>query len=613
MLRACGLRRATYRAEIHRSRHSRDTAEASEQVFEFCYGQFGRSQHNTAVHPEAIELQVPLAVNVRLRNRDTPVPIENSVDSFAQSEFETWRDLPQTERDRHTAFHGRRAARGETKVAGEGRVEQDRISSAIFSSRVDRRILRDHQLPGADRRSKSANRNLLIMLTRLACILALTAAGGAPFLQNARPAAIPSDALRQTAVDAGKWVRASAIRTDTGVVWPSDPRDPKTVATNLYAGTPGIVLFLLELHRATGNEEYLNDARAGADHLLATIDSEPPAGLYTGIGGIGFTLGEVFRATKDQKYADGVRRVITRLSETAKPTGDGVEWSNVTDVIGGTAGTGLFLLHAARTLPSSDALQLAGRAGRHLLQLGTPEQGGTKWAMSPEFPRLMPNFSHGTAGIAYFLADLYQATKNPAFLDGGFAGARYLKAVAKTEGDVCLIFHHEPEEDGKNLFYLGYCHGPAGTARLWYKLYQVTGDREWLTWTERSARAILTSGIPEQQTPGFWNNVSQCCGSAGVAAFFLALHQVTGKPEYLAFSRKVTNDLMKRATRDERGTRWVQAEHRVRPELLVAQTGWMQGASGIGAWLLQMDAFERRQKPMITLPDNPFGPTERAR
>jgi hypothetical protein len=29
-----------------------------------------------------------------------------------------------------------------------------------------------------------------------------------------------------------------------------------------------------------------------------------------------------------------------------------------------------------------------------------------------------------------------------------------------------------------------------------------------------------------------------------------------------------------------KGLRWVQAEHRVRPELLVAQTGYMQGAAG---------------------------------
>ena len=53
------------------------------------------------------------------------------------------------------------------------------------------------------------------------------------------------------------------------------------------------------------------------------------------------------------------------------------------------------------------------------------------------------------------------------------------------------------------------------------------------------ARAILQSGIPEQRTPGFWNNVGICCGSAGVAEFFLNLHRSQPKREYLEFARRL--------------------------------------------------------------------------
>ncbi|MDQ3170852.1 MAG: hypothetical protein M3Q55_11995, partial [Acidobacteriota bacterium] len=344
----------------------------------------------------------------------------------------------------------------------------------------------------------------------------------------------------------------------------------------------------------------------GADHLLATLDARQGAGLYTGLAGVGYALGEVHRATGDAKYRDGMAKVVSMIDAGAKPTGTGVEWTPVTDIISGTAGTGLFLLHASNVLGDEHALALAKKAGMRLLEMGQAEAGGVKWAMSADFPRMMPNFSHGTAGIAYFLATLYDATKERAFLDGALAGAAYLKNIAQTEGDVCFIFHHEPEEDGRKLFYLGYCHGPAGTARLWYRLYKSTGDKAWLDWTEKSARGILASGIPEHRTAGFWNNVSQCCGSAGVASFMLALHQVTGKPEYLAFARKVTDDLVSRATVDAAGARWVQAEHRVRPEQLVAQTGWMQGAAGIGAWLVQLDGFEHKRERFIRLPDDPF-------
>ena len=69
------------------------------------------------------------------------------------------------------------------------------------------------------------------------------------------------------------------------------------------------------------------------------------------------------------------------------------------------------------------------------------------------------------------------------------AGAEYLQAVAKTDGDVCMIFHNEP--DGKELYYLGRCHGPVGTARLFYRLYQVTNEGKWMGLVKKAARAIV--------------------------------------------------------------------------------------------------------------------------
>ena len=96
--------------------------------------------------------------------------------------------------------------------------------------------------------------------------------------------------------------------------------------------------------------------------------------------------------------------------------------------------------------------------------------------------------------------------------------------------------------------------------------------------------------------------MSQCCGSAGVAQFFLDLYTVTNDAKYLSFAEKMTADLLARATRDVTGTRWVQAEHRVQPDLLVAQTGYMQGAAGIGMWLLHLDGAQRRRPPFVQFP-----------
>src|SRR3989442_3284557 len=76
------------------------------------------------------------------------------------------------------------------------------------------------------------------------------------------------------ALEAARWIRASATETEQGTMWPADPRDKKSVNDTLYAGTPGVILFFIEASRSTGDLSLMKNARAGADHLLATFPNE---------------------------------------------------------------------------------------------------------------------------------------------------------------------------------------------------------------------------------------------------------------------------------------------------------------------------------------------------
>jgi len=406
---------------------------------------------------------------------------------------------------------------------------------------------------------------------------------------------------------AARWIETAKIATDSGVTWLADPTDPESVGTTLYHGSPGVVLFLLDLYHATGEEAYLNTACSGADAIMAVLQNEAelPLGLYTGVAGMVFSLTETYRASNDRRYYAAAAQGLNILLGAAKSAGSGMEWNAVTDVISGGSGIGLTLLNVAKTLKGTDALDVAASAAYRLVEMGWPTSHGLKWPMSPDYQRLMPNFSHGTAGVSYYLAALYQETGDPDLLDASLAGARYLQSVAQTgDGDICLVFHNEP--DGKDLYYLSWCHGPVGTARLFYRLADVTQDDEWLQWANMCAKAILQSGIPEQRTPGFWNNVSQCCGDAGVGEFFSSMYHVTGDQAYNDFLHRVRSSLLERATEDTSGIRWLQAEHRTRPELVAAQTGYMQGAAGIATFFLHLDAMENGRESTVVLPDSPF-------
>ena len=418
------------------------------------------------------------------------------------------------------------------------------------------------------------------------------------------PFAIAGSDFKAAALGSAAWIRANSLRTTDGKTWPIDPHDPKNISSDLYSGTSGVVLFFLEVYQVTGHKAYLKEAMSGADYLIESLPEEKGTGLYEGLAGIGFVLHETFKASGQEKYREGARQCVRLIKDRASKIGKGVEWNTVTDIISGGSGTGLFLLYSARELHDRTALELATEAGSRLVELGMKSNGGLKWAMSSKSDRFMPNFSHGTAGVAYFLAILYRETKRKEFLDASLAGAAYLRSVAQIRDDSSLIFHHEP--GGEDLFYLGWCHGPVGTARLYYQLYRQTGDKTWMDSVYKSANAILNSGIPEKRTPGFWNNVGICCGSAGVAKFFLDLYRVTKKPEYLAFAKRLTVDLLSRSTVEGKGLKWIQAEHRTKPELLIAQTGYMQGAAGIGSWLLDLDSFGSSRHKRIRFPDSPF-------
>jgi lantibiotic modifying enzyme len=402
------------------------------------------------------------------------------------------------------------------------------------------------------------------------------------------------------ALQAERWIRRSRVTSGNGVVWPADPAKPHSVSRELYNGMAGVVLFYLELHHITGDSAYLREAELGARSLMEE-PADSPAGLYTGLAGSAFVLEQVARLGGHADFRKAANRALESLLQRTRPAGNGVEWNDTTDILAGSAGIGLTLLWLEPTLGGAATREAAIRAGRHLLELGQPAEGGLTWMMSPTFPRNMPNFSHGTAGVGYFLARLHSLTGDTAFLEGAKAGAKYLQTIATPEKDGVVIRHHDG--DGANLFYLSWCHGPAGTARLFHQL--ASADPSFTPWIDRLARGIPAMGVPGR-SPGFWNNISQCCGNAGVVQF--ALDRAAGRRSEpaLEYARQVATDLMQRATPDGEGLKWVQAEHRVQPANLVAQTGFMQGAAGVGTVLLHLDAAERGARWAITLPDSPF-------
>jgi lantibiotic modifying enzyme len=473
-------------------------------------------------------------------------------------------------------------------------------------------------------KSLSVSRRAFVQSGSLAVLLAptLPTRSSRTALNLPTPPAQRSDYL-SAANEAARWIRSAEKKTDQGTFWLPEPDHPEKATTvspgnTIYSGSAGTTLFFLELAKATGDASTLQAAKSGADYLVSTwqeLKAPQKTGLElsfnSGVAGVAFTLTEVWKATQDNKYRDAALASTRHIVASAKSEGSGVEWVAAPGVAG-DGGIILFLLYASKALNDPSLRDFAARGGARLLELSEGDtRGGLKWyGIAPERfgqPKgiYWPNFELGTAGVAFVLARLYEETGDRRFLDAAKQGALHIQSIATVQGDAALVHYREP--DLEELYYLGYCHGPAGTARLFYELYKITNEPQYLDWTERLARGIATSGIPEKLTPGFWNVVCQCCGTAGVSDLFVGLWAATKRPEYLAFAQRVLDQTISRETNlDDKGYRWYQAWTRIKPWEVSAETGYMIGAAGVGSALLHVHLATQGRYEAILFPDNPF-------
>ncbi len=377
---------------------------------------------------------------------------------------------------------------------------------------------------------------------------------------------------------------------------------------------------------ATGDDSYLDDARAGADYIAATWREvlDAPAmmpgenlnlAFNMGLTGTAFTLAHVWQATGDGRYRDAAMDINRYVVERAEPAGAGVEWTGAAAAGLGDGSILLYLLWAAETFADPSLTDLAIAAGHRILEVAERLPDGTlKWVGFPmermaafgiPADAYMPNFEFGTAGVAYVMARLADVSGDEAFLQAARDGARHVQSIATVTGDAALLYYRAP--DLTDLYYLGYCHGPGRHGPNVLRTPPPDAGTGVSRLEGRFARGVIESGVPERQTPGLWNVVCQCCGTAGIFDFFTSLWVATGDEEYHAFARRVADSTLSKASNvDGNGFQWFQAWTRTEPWNVTAETGYMIGAAGVGSALLHLDLAEQGKYQAILFPDNPF-------
>lgn len=207
--------------------------------------------------------------------------------------------------------------------------------------------------------------------------------------------------------------------------------------------------------------------------------------------------------------------------------------------------------------------------------------------------------------MAYALARGYEASGDESFLEAALAGAAHVRAIATVQGDAALVAYREP--DMTDLYYLGACHGPVGTTRLFQLLHRITGDDLHAEWVGKLFNGVAATGAPERHSPGYWQNSTLCCGTAGFVHWGVGLWWATGEQQYLDFARRSADKLLGDGFSADGGpVRWFDAFTRTQPDVVTAQTGLTAGNAGNAFALLHLYKALRGEKAAHRLPDEPW-------
>jgi hypothetical protein len=282
------------------------------------------------------------------------------------------------------------------------------------------------------------------------------------------------------------WMGRSTEEADaSGLVTPTTA----ALGADLYKGTAGVALFLAQLHGQTGDSIYRETARGAILQALGLLASEPPLGFFGGRLGVAWAAQRVARLTASEDFGrQGEQTLRTVLRE--------IDGTGPMDLLIGHAGAILVLLSLARDRSSEDLLQTAAAFGDRLCGAAEKNEDGT-WAWSTLAAtgndlgsRPLTGLSHGTAGMALALWELFAATDREDFRDAAGRAFAYEDRLFDAARGNWPDFRQRPAGMGDaERFSTAWCHGAPGIALARLRASQLDlQERE-------SHRAVAAAGL----------------------------------------------------------------------------------------------------------------------
>jgi type 2 lantibiotic biosynthesis protein LanM len=349
------------------------------------------------------------------------------------------------------------------------------------------------------------------------------------------------------------------------------------LGSTLYAGQPGISLFLAGAFAASGDLDLHRAALAGLQHLRGWLREAPESvaggvglGGFAGLGGLIYSFVQVGRLLGEPALVDDAESLASAISPEM------IASDTSYDVVAGAAGCILALCALYAETGSVRALERIEALGRHLLARASTQPVGIGWSDGYDAP--LCGMAHGNAGIALALMRAWQRSGRREFRDTALAALERERSLRDDRHGNWpdLRGRQSGENGGDPELMSGWCHGAPGIGLARVALLAVEdlpGAREDLAVAVASTRGISLSAL------------HTCCGMAGIDEILFEIGRRVGDASLCQQAQQQAMSRIARAAREGWRTH-PGFPHRV------AVPGFMQGIAGIGYGLLRMSASE---------------------
>jgi lantibiotic biosynthesis protein len=383
------------------------------------------------------------------------------------------------------------------------------------------------------------------------------------------------------------WVGAEPLERQIGAYRPS--LSYTALGTDLYAGTSGVALFMAELYAATNEAAFHRIAIGSIHQSLSRLDSTPDSArlsLFSGSIGILFAAVRVAGCLNDPALQEEAVNLLAELIDT-QPT------SSEFDLMSGYAGAIVTLVVLHAVLGVFQLLDAAVRFGDELIRMADKSDGRYSWQSSGvRNYHNLAGFSHGAAGAAYALLELYEATGADAYRQAALGAFAYERSHFQASEGNWPDFRRDPDSRRPRRFPCQsfWCHGAPGIALSRLRAYELLGDQQF------KAEAMIALGATrtsiESALANSAGNYSLCHGIFGNAQVLLygaqMLRDAPVKDAAIAYD--ASDAAIERFSRP--GAVWPCGTH------TDEAPGLMLGLAGIGHYLLKL---HQRSTPAVTI------------